>query len=115
MEHLSATWALPLLLLSPNGDDVSRARQRMCRYYRAGIGGLVARDAESACRRSQRVDEGQAARTVRIIVTAVVVGAVIGSAHSPTAAVAAHDDGDDPVVPGRTAEAGIRTTRCRCA
>jgi len=99
LEHLSAGWAPPLQL-SPVTADVAEAQEWMSLYYQAGIEGIVAKDAESTYRQGQRVwSKVKHRETLEII-----VGAVIGPAHCPTAVIGARYDGDDLVVIGRTGD-----------
>lgn len=72
----------------------------MSLYCQAGTEGIVAKDAESTYRQGQRVwSKVRHRETVEII-----VGAVIGPAHSPTAVIGARYADDDLVVIGRTGD-----------
>lgn len=98
-----APWQPPLQLC-PSTTDADEARTWMSRYAPAGIEGLVVKGLDSLYRGGSRDDWSK----IRIRETQdVVVGAVVGPLHRPTAVVAGRYRDGRLVLVGRT---GILTT-----
>ena len=92
------------LQLCPSTNDVDEARAWMTRYAPAGIEGLVIKGLDSLYRGGSRDDWSK----VKIRETQeVVVGAVVGPPHQPTAVIADRYRAGQLVVVGRT---GVLTT-----